>query len=161
MGFSRIRSFAIALVSASISGCDMPAERPQQTYTPPAPPPIRACTAAEVQLLEGAIAQKIYDDDRCVWLKKEARSTLRGCEFERASSLIRASATVTIFDGLTDEVFSQDTSGVFSSDGRILELSRSNASQSYIEACNRANIAIGVGVVSCLANEDCRNSTSQ
>ena len=125
---------------------------------PPPPPPIRACTDIESQLVVNAFAQKISDSDRCVFVKKNTTASLNSCEFERETSLIKATGSVTIYDDFTSDSFGLNSSGIFSSTGEVLQLSITETSEAYDQACNRAKVVVGTLVVACAADANCRES---
>lgn len=144
-----------------VGACEDRRAQPQYSYNePPPPPPTRSCTDGEIQLVQGAMAQSTYDADSCVWFKRDAGASLSACEFERASGLISADGSVTIYDGMTSDTFDQSVSGIFSSTGEVLQLSRTGTSYSYDQACARAGLVVGTVVVGCLMDANCRESSS-
>jgi hypothetical protein len=117
----------------------------------------RSCSELEQSMVATALANHVYSSDSCVWMKSRTNAQISTCEVENQTGLIRASADVKIYDGLTSDIFHVDASGLFSGDGRTINAGITGTTYDYTQACNRANITIGVIAVSCAMDANCRN----
>lgn len=161
--FGGLRVVVVIVCVIAATGCDSGQSQPYGAYEPqppPPPPPTRICTAAEQQLISGVMAQKYFDTDKCIVLKKSVDAQLSACEFENQTSLITAAGSITIHDDLTPDTFDLETSGIFTANGEPLQLSTTSISTAYEQACNRTGVMGAVAVVACVANAQCRESNN-
>jgi hypothetical protein len=117
----------------------------------------RSCSELEQSMVATALANYVYNSDSCVWMKSRTNAQIFTCEVENQSGLIRASADVKIFDSFTSDIFHVDASGLFSGDGRTINAGITGTTYDYTQACNRANMTIGIIAVSCAMDANCRN----
>jgi hypothetical protein len=117
----------------------------------------RSCSELEQSMVATALANYVHNTDSCVWMKNRTNAQVFTCEVENQSGLIRASADVKIYDGFTSDIFDVGASGLFSGDGRTINAGMTGTSYDYTQACNRANVTIGVIAVSCAMDANCRN----
>ena len=153
------RTIASLAAVTLVWSCDDRSGQPQYAVDAP-PPSTRSCSDGELQLVQSAMAQKTYDEDKCIWLSKSASASLSSCEVEQATRLIKADGTVTIHDGFTSDTFDQSVTGIFSPIGEVLQLSRTATSYSYDEACKRAGVVAVAVIVAGLANSESSESDS-